>query len=1146
MPLYESDIRTMQAEDVSQADTAGGRMGTTEVHDGQVGNVFGRLGREDRAAGAVDLVKLYLWGDSEDQTEAHNSSTILTTRPGDSHVSTVLFRPGSAGARSLHTDERGDAQSYVESYLVAAEPLIWYVWGDHPQGSPELRLWSRTSNAAVAPAVGDVLYLDGTELDASPDGDRYYQVTDVSTETRIITVGQGITVEASICYLALNKPLAAAISGISVTTSDMQDPDPAVHATVVADAARFFGCQALAAEAEAGDSVLTVASVYDHIVPTQTADISLGNPLAVGDIGQTVTTGGRSVQVLSHQHSLAIDITAANRSTTYTRTLGPIPATGTIRVHYRALGRWYTIQEGDSGAYGELTRIDADTVAATLLERPDADTAVVWLWASPVHVLDVAGSTSVADVGHTGALPSPAEPGTASIEWLSNSTTKTAIVSSTGDISGDGAVGYLVHATGDYWVEWSSNIPDSGTDLEWTYTERTTATEVFSDSPDGSGDVAVTLAATPEPDTLAVTYEVQREQTRLRSTEGPPRLLEIPGGASSYDSRKLRVEEGSGTRRTHRRTETCSAAGSLSGLGGTLSGTSLTVRVTGDYDYERYHQSTGDYWETETGSETYLGPMTVRYQVAGAVTTAQTYTVTLSDLEIDLLPLRSDPIYPGSATVRLGASNYTDIGDGNLYADDDAVVGSIDYLSGRATLTEWSSASATVLLVSGLVQRGEPQQTDYIFRTAAAPIVAGELGIQATETDGDAISFQVPTDGAIAETECTGTARHDIGLVSLSFTDPVWPGTLRYSGTVRKTIPMDPDLLGLDPTRLGDGRVPIYRAGDLVVIQEWLEEDLPDNLTAGQTITLEQDDLAQVYLYDGAGEDTQQLPTGLVGAQEIDLGATFLEYCLLRDADGRNIPGGLFAVDYEAGVITMASPLNLTGYVEPLVARYLSRVDPDLWDVDLAAGEITMASPLDLSAYTEPLSARYRIEDERLVSEVQITGEVSVSAAITHDYSTNAVVASKLRHGDLQARVDPVWAQNTWTGVWSDDLIGSAPTGGFQYDDTGYPPLVNNHGAITERWRLSRRSDGQWDVIGETVGVLAVWAGTSTLQVMYRGRVALELYHEGLGGGDAAGNQLRINTYGCMGPYWALRCTRPGAADLAEDSATMAQRVDAD
>jgi len=499
MPLYEADIRTMQAEDISQNGTAGGRMGAVEVVNGQVGNVFGRLGREDRAAGAVDLVKLFLWGDSGDRTEAHNASTILTARPADPRVSVVLFRPGSVGDRLLHSQERGAAQSYVEAYLLPGEPLVWFVWGSHAEGSPELRLWSRVSNAAQPPVVGDVLYIDATALDAAPDSDRYYQVTDLSTERRMIQLGDGSTVEADIAYLSINKPLAAALSGITVSQSDAQAPDPGVFGTVVADAARFYGVQPLAAAVDADESVLRVASVYDHIVPTQTADISLGNPPALPLLPQTITTGGRAVQVIGEAHTLAIEITAANRSTTYTRTLAPRAASGTIQVHYRALGRWYVVAEGDSGAFGSITRIDADTVTATLLERPDADTAVLWLWATPAHHVDIAGTTAQGAVQHISSLPTPVEPGSASVQWLSGDVVRTATVATSGAISGAGAVGYLVHATGEYWIAWGSNIPDSGTDIEWTYTERATTEEVFSGLTPAAGVISFSLAAEPVP-----------------------------------------------------------------------------------------------------------------------------------------------------------------------------------------------------------------------------------------------------------------------------------------------------------------------------------------------------------------------------------------------------------------------------------------------------------------------------------------------------------------------------------------------------------------------------------------------------------------------------------------------------------------------
>ena len=45
------------------------------------------------------------------------------------------------------------------------------------------------------------------------------------------------------------------------------------------------------------------------------------------------------------------------------------------------------------------------------------------------------------------------------------------------------------------------------------------------------------------------------------------------------------------------------------------------------------------------------------------------------------------------------------------------------------------------------------------------------------------------------------------------------PSTINYSAVAFSYLPLNADILGIDPVRLpSDGRVPIYRAGDVVVI----------------------------------------------------------------------------------------------------------------------------------------------------------------------------------------------------------------------------------------------------------------------------------------------------------------------------------------
>ena len=48
---------------------------------------------------------------------------------------------------------------------------------------------------------------------------------------------------------------------------------------------------------------------------------------------------------------------------------------------------------------------------------------------------------------------------------------------------------------------------------------------------------------------------------------------------------------------------------------------------------------------------------------------------------------------------------------------------------------------------------------------------------------------------------------------------PVYPGSLRYNAVSYAYLPLDAELVGVDPVRLpADGRVPIFRDGDVIVV----------------------------------------------------------------------------------------------------------------------------------------------------------------------------------------------------------------------------------------------------------------------------------------------------------------------------------------
>src|SRR5690606_9246480 len=81
---------------------------------------------------------------------------------------------------------------------------------------------------------------------------------------------------------------------------------------------------------------------------------------------------------------------------------------------------------------------------------------------------------------------------------------------------------------------------------------------------------------------------------------------------------------------------------------------------------------------------------------------------------------------------------------------------------------------------------------------------------------------------------------------------PVIAALVTYNGVVQSSMPMSAELLGLDPVRLpADGRVPIYREGDVLVIHHTaVHEVVPE---AGATVTFDRAYQADVEVVDSKG-----------------------------------------------------------------------------------------------------------------------------------------------------------------------------------------------------------------------------------------------------------------------------------------------------
>lgn len=287
----------------------------------------------------------------------------------------------------------------------------------------------------------------------------------------------------------------------------------------------------------------------------------------------------------------------------------------------------------------------------------------------------------------------------------------------------------------------------------------------------------------------------------------------------------------------------------------------------------------------------------------------------------------------------------------------------------------------------------------------------------------------------------------------------------------------DPSIIGLDPTKLpANGLVYIFRPGDLIVVHETTDTAMPNPLSAGQVVTLPRDNLAS---------------------------------CLLLDQTGAIVPTTKYTVNLVAGTVTMATPLDLTGYTQPLIARH-------------------------------------RIEDMLLVSAVdEPTNTLTTAGSITHAFpATTTLVSSAALIGDMQARVENMFDQQTWANAWADAVSGSAASS--TYNSNVYPIAVTNRGAIKERWVIMFTSATAFKVIGETVGEIAL-GDTSTNCAPTNPATGVPYFTIqalGWGTGWSAGNAVRFNTAGANAPLWIARCVIQGSPTQTSDSFSVQIRGD--
>lgn len=1146
MPILTQDIKLLQSAVMADTSDGGGAMTGTVVVDGASNNLFPDTSTIDRAIGRCNLRKVFGVAQTTDRDTLMGAHAIITSAPADPMVACALMR-------TTHwADNRDAARQVIESYLVKGAKYSARIYDTHYAGALQLKVVSFVE--APAPTGGDAIVIRNP--DSHGGQEQYIRVLRVSSVTQNIAVlesGNTVVLPAIITTCELGQPLAWDVYGPPATRvfdAGHGESDYAIlYTTVVASGAKFYGIKPLSVAGAVDDlSVVTAGGIYSPLVPAATVEtpiidkfplitrqsvlstslaamappalsfhitanavLTAPTPITARSVvlvhgttifrddftsdglyqgstkvatidyfAGTITFNSDCADYGTHDASLnyrpasrvgataystALKVTIANQGLAYTNTFNPHPGPGSFTLSYMAQGRWYELTDnmvgklsGSDSSYGVGTiNYSTGSMAVTLGAIPDVNSPIIAQWG------DSASASTAADLpAHFGLqfpMDARAKLAGISVTWSQGASNYTATGDANGVLSGDGT-GSVSKGV----LTFCPNIFPSGDVTIHYVLGPTLVTAATHDT-----DYQYTLTDLP------VCPGTFRGRLFIAFTGNDPL---VPGGyADIWDVAGV-LYVGDPTVQINRL-----AVGTINYTTGV---TNIVAHVTKLLQTSVPYTGTGwiganqlywnHPWETQLDFSLFT---VVGYGGGTSPDTAITATVSPAAWTAQI-PDHGLGIYlPESTAFLLGDSHYTcsgstvrkgwDITTGLPSAANAGFANSAGVVS--ITVLPANHVN-TVTWYNAALDTSSKKITSGIFRTESAPLKTGDMQLSANSLTGSA------DDNGDFSGDFTGQVDWSRGVAKWVQAGGIDPSTLSYNAVFLQYLPLDPTLLGLDTARLPlDGKVPIYRTGDLVVIHNTL---------------------------------TYTVANPLVKDTVYDLGRTRIASVRVKDALGALVPDTLYTVD-----------LNL--------------------------GHFSVPTSANISSYSQPLHVEHRIEDMLLCSKADISGKLSFTRGLTHNFPAGtSFVSSAMPFGDLFARAYTVFSQGTWTGVWSDLIIGSTIIP--QFNTAIYPIVVTNEGAIKERWSIIFTNTTTFNVIGEFVGQIATGnTGTDCHPANpATGLPYFTIPSAGWGAGWSAGNVLRFDTDTAGTPFWVVRTVLQGPATVDSDQFTLAFRGDVD
>ena len=613
--------------------------------------------------------------------------------------------------------------------------------------------------------------------------------------------------------------------------------------------------------------------------------------------------------------SMAVPVTPENRSSTWTVVLDPVPAAASLRLSYMAGGRWYVLSDAGDGALrgadssfgaGQLNRATG-SVVATLGAAPDVGSKIILTWAPSVTVSGAAPGTVRAYFELNVWRPLAA--GSISVTW-SHDGAAHSVTDSAGQLSGDG-VGSVDYEAGR--LRLSPNVlPAPGTAFAVTLSDAASGSSGAITLTDAGSTITGTLAAGVQAGSVAIKARISHAYTSELFNAPASALYTLVDNAGA-----LHVIMGNGERSP--------SVGSINYVSGAFSiSKSISGLVTVPFDHRVKTSTTVGGLITEGypmvgySAETVSGTLlttgaTARYTVGTGA--GGSVGLPSGDLYIPHAAgaawAEKDAAYVAGSYVSKNFIGYLGshlvvnaAGVGQLYIDPPADTADWGAPAGivsgaMATLTTWpAGVPGTVNIAAASGSYGGLTVERAVFRFPLAPLRPASVTVSATTIGGTLINATANASGVINTADMVGSVDFSTGIAEVVFKTAegtnaspwaidvsglgvsgvstikaghVRADSIRMAGVAYTYLPLDADIVGLDPVRLpSDGRVPIFRRGDVAVVHH-TAETAPQTVINGQTLSAGRTRLARLRLI---GNDGNTITEGYTA--DLDAGTAYI------------------------------------------------------------------------------------------------------------------------------------------------------------------------------------------------------------------------------------------------------------------------------